>query len=222
MYNVKPIEKKNILINNIEEEIIELEEKPGLNVALKLRNYDEIFSDFDRRPIKDRSLSEDFLYYCQTHITEQLKNADIDGTTEVSFLIPQDQRNPLIEPEIKYRLKNHFQYRLTKEKKKRSKYHISLWKFGIIGAILLIIASLTQFFTDRKCDSEKPTTNSFILSIVNTLIQPILQSIGGIFVWVAGEPMVYRMDYKERYQKDYKFFKKMTQFDLNFCGSSIC
>ena len=72
------------------------------NISLILDSYDDIFSDFDPRPFAHRALSDDFL------LEAKRAARDKQGSLELRFLIPKNERKLDAETIIKGRLREHF------------------------------------------------------------------------------------------------------------------
>ena len=112
-------------------------------VRFAINEYDDIFSDFDPRPLPLKGFSEDFL--------EEAKRACIvkEANMDFIFMMPKAERNLKEEARIENRLKQYFKKHLAmleKEKKKTIRSGLSFTAIGIV----LMLAATYSFFTFRN------------------------------------------------------------------------
>src|SRR5438067_625337 len=74
-------------------------------LSIWLDNYDDIFSDFDSRPLSDRALSDDFINEARKMAKEKSS-----GKIELKLLMPEKQRQPEVETVIIKSLHSRFRY----------------------------------------------------------------------------------------------------------------
>src|SRR3989304_5362631 len=108
-------------------------------VRFAINEYEDIFSDFDPRPVPLKGFSDDFL--------EEAKRACVVKEEKIDFIfmIPKEERNLKEEARIEDRLKRYFRKHLgilEKEKKKTIKTGIS---FTALGIILMFVATYLFF-----------------------------------------------------------------------------
>lgn len=162
-------------------------------ISLSLDTYDDIFSDFDPRPYSQRALSDDFLL--------EIKRASRDkedGSIELKFLIPAEQRNIQKETLIKKRLRDHFRHHHTDlaheiTKTKRRGVIMALCGVGMI----LIAAKLSEI------------DSNFIANLFRTILEP-----AGWFTGWVGMQDVY--DIGKEISPDHDFYKKMEHAEITF------
>jgi len=175
-----------------EKEAIKLLEKS--EISLFLESYDDIFSDFDPRPYRVRSLSTDFL--------DEAKRASHDkqeGTIELKLLLIKSHRSPSKEAQIKKRLKDHFRKHyesLLEEKKKTIHFGMS---FVLAGIIVMYITSIILF--------KNHTT--LALSFLIVLLEPA----GWFLFWEGCHNAIF--DWKN-IEPDLSFYKKMAKSKIEF------
>lgn len=126
-------------------------------VRFAINNYEDIFSDFDPRPVPLKGFSEDFL--------QEAKRAAIVKEEKIDFIfmIPKAGRNIKEETKIEDRLKKYFRkhlHILEKEKKKVIKKGLS---FTIVGVILMFAATYLFF---------KFQNASFAASFFTIMLEP--------------------------------------------------
>src|SRR3990172_7561348 len=112
-------------------------------VRFAINEYDDIFSDFDPRPLPLKGFSEDFL--------EEAKRACIvkEENMDFIFMMPKEERDIKKEARIEDRLKGYFRKHLgilEKEKKKTIKNGLSFTAVGIV----LMLAATYSFFKFRN------------------------------------------------------------------------
>lgn len=122
-------------------------------IILQLDHYDDVFSDFDPRPLSKRALSTDFL--------EEIKRAIYDredNGVDLALLIPSNLRNEENESVIIERLSAHFKRHFDIEKKEKQKVLKRGISMVVAGIIFMLIASFLVFE-----GSEKTLLTSFLV-----------------------------------------------------------
>ncbi len=176
-----------------EEELAELKESSEIRFAIN--NYDEIFSDFDPRPIVQRGLSEDFL--------EEARRASLvkqAGRIDFIFTVPKNARNIKKESIIADRLKKYFRKHsdiLDKEKQKI--VNQGIW-FVLSGILLMFAATFLIF---------KYQNNTFITSFFTVLLEP-----GGWWLFWEGCQLLVFDAKKEN--ANIEFHRRMAQTTIRF------
>lgn len=109
------------------------------DISIALDTYEDIFSDFDPRPYKERGLSIDFLNAISgMHVEAK------SGKLEVRFFMPSERRNPKIETTIKRRLRDYFTREKGELRKALNKRRKSGIAYMVIGGTLLLIDFLFE------------------------------------------------------------------------------
>lgn len=172
-------------------------------ISLVLRSYDDIFSDFDPRPIERRSLSDDFLVELRHAVKE--KKA---GVIEVNFLIPLEQRKTDKEAKIKKRLKEHFRKHYEDTNKEIAHVRKKGVSLVVIGFALSIVGA---FFV---IPSESLVSGTWIQAaqrILTILIEPA----AWFTIWTGFEEIF--TTWKDM-EPDLEFHHKMSKTEVNFTG----
>jgi len=166
------------------------------NISLLLEGYDDIFSDFDPRPYRERTISDDFLNEAQKVVHEAKS-----GSLEIEFLVPKKKRSLKSEKMIKERLHEHF--RLKKHELSQEKEGIR--RRGIIlvtsGFILMMVVSTVYSL---------PQTN-FWLNALRAIMEP-----GGWFMSWYGLDLIFYLSTRDA--RMLKFYNKMTHSIIQFQG----
>lgn len=164
-------------------------------ISLWLDNYDDIFSDFDPRPISQRALSDDFL-----REAKKASRENVSGTIDLTLLIPTNERNLHQEEVIKKRLKQHFNKHLnllSKEKKLVIKKGLL---FALFGILLMFIATYIIVEYEEK---------GLLFNFLIVLIEP-----GGWFLFWEGLNMV--IFESKRINPDLEFYRKISKGEISF------
>jgi len=176
-----------------EEEILKQHLLSKAQISIMLKSYDDIFSSFDPRPYPQRALSDDFLI--------EAKKAAIDkeGNPELSFLIPKNTRNLNDEVIIKKRLRDHFKRHANLIEKEIHDIKRSGIRMAMIGAILIVIASVLSFFEEQYK----------WLHFLIILLEPA--------GWFTGWTGLDEIHYSVREKKpDFNFYNKMSNAEITF------
>ena len=165
-------------------------------ISLVLRDYEEIFSDFDPRPYSSRAMSVDFL----DEVRRALRDVDPKGF-ELKILMPKAKRNAGKEELIIHRLKEHSRKHhemLENEGKgimKQGFYFVSA------GLIFMLLGAYILFYHSA--------IKSFFKEFLVVLFEP-----GGWFLFWEGLDLVI---FKSKEIKgDLDFYRKMTKAKIFF------
>lgn len=174
-------------------EMSELKESSEIRFAVN--NYDDIFSDFDPRPIVQRGLSEDFL--------EEARRASLvkqAGRIDFIFTVPKNVRNLKKEAVITDRLKKYFKkHSEILEKDKQKIVNQGIW-FVIVGILLMFAATFLIF---------KYESNTFITSFLTVLFEPA----GWWLFWEGCQLLVFDAKTKN---PNIEFHKRMASTTIRF------
>ena len=81
-------------------------------ISIILDVWDDIFSDFDPRPLDERALSEDFISELKKRYRETTK-----GNLLISFFAPKGLKDEKSEQVVVNRLKKYFKYRALQDRR---------------------------------------------------------------------------------------------------------
>ena len=171
-------------------------------ISLILDAYDDLFSDFDPRPLENRSLSDDFLMEIKRATKE-----NNEGIIEINFLIPLEQRKNEKEAKIKKRLHDHFRkhYEAIEadilDVRKTGGLMAGVgFVLGIFGAIFLVPGDLG--------------VNTWITMLQKALLI-FIEPASWFTIWTGFEKIF--TTWKEM-KPDRDFYKKMSKAEINFTG----
>jgi len=164
-------------------------------VRVAIHTYDDIFSNFDPRPIAQRGFSEDFLF--------EAKRAAIvkeDKKIDFIFMMPRKNRDLKEETKIERRLREYFRKHLNiinGEKKKIIKRGFSFTAFGVI---IMLLATFLLF---------KFKEESFLTSFLVILLEPA----GWFLFWEGLDLVIFE---SKRANPNLEFHKKMANASIKF------
>ena len=110
-------------------------------VSIAIDNWDDIFSDFDPRPLSERALSEDFIFELKKRYRETRK-----GNYLVTIFAPVSLKNEKSERGVMQRLKRHFKHRSLTRQKQLNRIRTRGFLFVIIGILFLGLLTLSTYF----------------------------------------------------------------------------
>jgi hypothetical protein len=168
------------------------------NISIVLDSYDDIFSDFDPRPIIHKGLSDDFLYECR-------KASYGRDAYEIRFMIPGRKRKLNEEVIIKKRMKEHFKKHLHEEERKIKGIKKTGYMWVLIGSFILTLSTLIY---EIEIDS-----SNRIIQFIWDLLFIISQPAGWFTFWEGlGKIFIHSKDNSQ----DYIFYKKMNNINIHF------
>ncbi len=160
-------------------------------VSVWIDTYDDIFSDFDPRPYRDRAMSVDFLDEAKRYTKEK------KGKLNLRILAPNNIRNSRMEVVIKKRLLDHFKHNddlLTKERSADVRRGVSLIALG--SALLFSAALIIHYLSP---------------ALWRELLIVFMEPAGWFCFWVGFEQILYNNKKPEQ-----EFYKKMSSVDITF------
>ena len=168
-------------------------------ISILLDTYDDIFSDFDPRPLVQRALSDDFLLEAKKAVREKGS-----GIIELKFMIQEEQRDRDTEKVIKKRLKAHFlEHANTKEKDVNNVRKNGLI-LALIGFILMGIGAFVIF--------KHFLEGTFISAILIVILEPA----GWFFFWEGMAKALFLYEEYSKHKKDLKFYQVMSKCEIEF------
>lgn len=110
-------------------------------ISIILDVWDDIFSDFDPRPLDERALSQDFIGELHKRYTETAK-----GELLISFYAPKSLQNEQSEKMVVHRLRKYFKEQAQERRREISHMRIRGTVFVLIGFVSLTSITLMSFF----------------------------------------------------------------------------
>lgn len=163
-------------------------------LSIWLDEYNDIFSDFDSRPIDERSLSDDFLVEVRKMVREKPS-----GAIELKLLIPTAKRKKELETIASKNLHTYFRHAAAEiqaemDKTRRRGFILSALGFLVMIATAYIISI---------------SSHSFFY----TALQIVLEPSGWFMVWSGMDNIFYNA---RRRKPNLDFNNKMAHAEIVF------
>ena len=167
-------------------------------IRFSIQDYDDIFSDFDPRPVSQRGLSEDFL-------SEAKKASIVKGRDKVDFifLVPRSKRDLKKESRIRDRLNKYFKRHLELLGVEKSKLVRQGVFFTVFGTILMLIATFLFF---------KFQSRNLIASFFTVFLEPA----SWFLFWEGLGMLVFEV---KKVNPNIHFHKKMAKANIQFVSA---
>jgi hypothetical protein len=143
----------------------ELRIKATDEISIVIDTWDDIFSDFDPRPLSERALSEDFII----ELRKRYRETPL-GVFTVSISPPAHLKDDKLEKTIIQRIKRYFRHSALARKKVINSIRIRGVIFVIIGTILLAIFTFANHY-------------NLLSRLANELSAIILLPLGWFGIW---------------------------------------
>jgi hypothetical protein len=166
------------------------------SASMILDTYDDIFSDFDPRPYKERVISDDFLSEAKKETLEHES-----GRVLLQLMIPQAVRNESNERLIIERLRAFHKSEAIRYDKEISKTRLRGVFLIIGGAILNVIAALLSRYAQGH--------DNFMMSLLVVIMEPA----GWFTVWSGFDQVFFSINTKK---PDRDFHARMSASKITF------
>ncbi len=110
-------------------------------ISIAIDTWDDIFSDFDPRPLGSRALSEDFIAELKKRYRETRKGAFL-----VTIYAPISLKNAESEKAVTQRLKKHFKHRSMQRQKELNRIRKRGGMFVMMGICFLGFLTIITYF----------------------------------------------------------------------------
>jgi len=134
-------------------------------ISIILDVWDDIFSDFDPRPLDERTLSQDFLNELMKRYTEKKR-----GKLLISFYLPAALKDEQSEKMVNHRLKRYFKARALQKKHDIYQMRLRGVIFVLIGFVSLSSITVISYFR-------------LIGGFVDQLLEILLVPLGWFGMW---------------------------------------
>lgn len=128
-------------------------------VAIVIDNWDDIFSDFDPRPLIERTVSGDFI----EELKKRYRETKV-GKYAITLYVPEILKNPNSERMVRQRLKKHFQYLYLVEKKNLQRLRMRGAAFILLGISSLSILTIVTYYA---------VFQELILELIGIILMPL-------------------------------------------------
>jgi hypothetical protein len=163
-------------------------------LSIWLDDYDDVFSDFDSRPINERSLSDDFLVEVRKMVREKPS-----GRVELKLLIPVNKHNKELEAIVVKNLHTYFRQSASNIQTEIAKVRRRGILLTILGFALMIITAYVVYIS----------SSSFFFKALQIVLEPS----GWFMVWTGMDNIIYN---NRRRKPNLDFNQKMSHAEIIF------
>jgi len=164
-------------------------------IAIAIDTWDDVFSDFDPRPLSERALSEDFIIELKQRYRETNK-----GDFIVIICAPQALNDKKSERMVAKRLKRHFLHRALLRKKANVRIRLRGVIFVLCGICFLSFLTLAAYY---KIFSD------LVLNIISIVVMPL----GWFGIWEGFSKIV---DITPAFLNEEVFYAKLAKAQYRF------
>ncbi|MFL5752226.1 MAG: hypothetical protein ACJ76F_02370 [Bacteroidia bacterium] len=164
------------------------------DISIWLDTYDDIFSDFDPRPLSDRNISDDFLYE-----VKKVASESDSFISELKLLLPEKNRDQKTESIITKRLHTFFLKKQAHYLNKRKEERRLNLLFVAAGTVLMTCAGL---FSSRQ-------SGNWLMHVLLVIVEPA----GWFLVWTGMENLI---NTSRRERSEINFYSKLSHSRITF------
>jgi hypothetical protein len=175
--------------------IIEQREKDLREIAIVIDTWDDIFSDFDPRPLNERMVSGDFV----TELRKRYKETRL-GNFLITIYASPSLKNTDSERIVNKRLKQHFRQKFLRKKKTLNHIRIRGTIFVIVGICSLSFLTLATYY-------------KFLHALTIQLLEIILMPLGWFGLWEGFSKLI---DTSPVLIEDEALYEKLSKAKYDF------
>jgi len=164
-------------------------------IAVVIDTWDDVFSDFDPRPLSQRTVSGDFV----DELRKRYREPRI-GDFVITIIAPFALKDKKAERMVTARLKRHFRYRFLQHKKDLAAFRIRGAVFVCIGISALTFLTLATYF-------------KFLSELAIEIAAIVLMPLGWFGFWEGLSKLV---DISPSLTRERVFFYKLSQARYRF------
>jgi len=164
-------------------------------IAVVIDTWDDVFSDFDPRPLSERTVSGDFVEELTKRYRETRR-----GDFNISMYAPISLKDEQSERMVRHRLKQHFQHRFLQKKKEIMRLRLRGALFVSIGIASLSFLTLATYY-------------KFLSDITVEILAIVLMPLGWFGFWEGLSKLV---DTSPAFLQDEKLFEKLGKATYKF------
>ena len=164
-------------------------------ISIVIDDWDDIFSDFDPRPLEERAFSEDFIFELKKRYRETKT-----GRILISICVPLTFKDEKSEKIVIQRLKREFKREGLHRRKIILEIRMRGGVFVTLGICFLSVLTMLKYFQ--------------VLSPLSTdLVAIILMPLGWFGIWEGLSKIV---DTSPKFIQEQIFFEKLGRAEYNF------
>ncbi len=164
-------------------------------ISIILDVWDDIFSDFDPRPLDERALSQDFIDELKKRYRETSK-----GDLLISFFAPKSLKDDRSEKMVTHRLRKHFKDRAMQKKRDMRRMRTRGAIFVLIGISSLSTITLLAFF-------------NVVPELAGKLLESLFVPLGWFGVWEGFSQIV---NASPLFAHEEKLYRQLSTAEYHF------
>ena len=164
-------------------------------IGIVIDSWDDIFDDFDPRPLNERTISGDFIYELKRRYKETPK-----GGFTVTIHVPLSLKDQKAEKKVTNRIKKHFHHKFLQRKKEIVRTRIRGGIFVCIGISSLSFLTLATYF-------------KFLSQIAIEIASIVLMPLGWFGFWEGLSKLI---DTSPRFIQEERLFEKLSKTTYRF------
>ncbi len=177
------------------EKIIEQRENDLREIAIVIDTWDDIFSDFDPRPLSERMVSSDFI----NELRKRYKETRL-GEFLITIYASPSLKDPESERIVHKRLKQHFRQKFLQKKKILATIRSRGGIFVLVGICSLSFLTLATYY-------------KFVHELTIQLTGIILMPLGWFGLWEGFSKLI---DTSPALLEDEKLYEKLSKAKYDF------
>jgi len=164
-------------------------------ISIILDVWDDIFSDFDPRPLDERALSQDFINELKKRYRETAK-----GELLISFFAPKSLKDEQSEKMVTHRLRRYFKERAMQKKRDIRRMQARGGVFVLFGIASLSSITMVSYF-------------NIVPEFTDKLLEIIFVPLGWFGIWEGFSQIV---DASPRFAQDETLYRKLAAAEYHF------
>ena len=164
-------------------------------ISIILDVWDDIFSDFDPRPLDERELSEDFINELKKRYRETAK-----GELLISFFAPQSLKNEQSEKMVIHRLRRYFRERAAQKRRE-------ILRLRTRGAVFVLCG--IAFLSAITVSAHYAVVSEFALQLLEIVFVPL----GWFGIWEGFSQIV---NVSPAFSQGTTLYRKLAEAQYHF------
>jgi len=164
-------------------------------ISIILDVWDDIFSDFDPRPLDERALSQDFINELKKRYRETSK-----GDLLISFFAPKSLKDDRSEKMVTLRLRKHFKDRAMQKKR-------DMWNMRSRGAVF-VLAGISSL-----CAITLLAFFNVVPELAGKLLESLFVPLGWFGVWEGFSQIV---NASPLFANEEKLYRQLSTAEYHF------
>ncbi len=164
-------------------------------IAIVIDTWDDVFSDFDPRPLSERTVSGDFVDELKKRYRETRR-----GDFIITICAPVELKDEKSERMVTQRLKKHFLHRCLQKKKSITRLRLRGAVFVLVGIAAMTFLTLATYY-------------KFLSDLANQMAAIVLMPLGWFGFWEGLSKLI---DTSPAAIQDEILFRKLSKATYRF------